>query len=70
MARAAYIYIVDNGGITLAAFTVKHECISWLAQARMENHDVSLWHVTRVRDGQTAKLSEHPCPADQFYHAN
>jgi hypothetical protein len=56
MSRASYIWIVTNaqGGI-LAAFTVKHELVSWL---RSEPGKIRWWNVERVRDGNPALLGE------------
>ncbi len=51
MARSAYVYVVANGtGHLLAAFTVKHELLSWLARPEHEQ-DRDVWVVVRVRDG-------------------
>ncbi|MBF6358105.1 hypothetical protein IU449_26780 [Nocardia higoensis] len=50
MARSEYVYIVTavEGGCAdiLAAFTVKHELVSWLRANPASDH-----RVTRVRDG-------------------
>jgi hypothetical protein len=51
MARSTYIYavvqaVVDDHGV-MAAFTVKHELVSWL---RRQN-DTSGVYVLRMRDG-------------------
>ena len=53
MARSTYIYIVENieAGAVLAAFTVKHECVSWLRRQDKE-YDLRRWIVMRVPDGQ------------------
>lgn len=48
MARSSYIYTVqDSDGSVVAAFTVKHELVTWKSQ----NEDPFV--ITRVRDGGT-----------------
>jgi hypothetical protein len=61
MARANYIYIVSisSSGVVLSAFTVKHECRSYLASKADDGADLSKWSVLRVRDG-ARKMSEYP----------
>ena len=55
MARSSYIYLVktvcdyDAPGVPLAAFTVKHELITWLKRKTgAELADMELW---RLHDG-------------------
>ena len=58
MARASYIYIVCNADARdfeiQAAFTVKHECGTWIerkvADGTLVPHETD-WHVVRVPDG-------------------
>lgn len=61
MARSSYIYLVmpvqtlqDGGIIPIAAFTVKHELVSWL----MRNMPSDNYRVWRVADGHALKGSE------------
>lgn len=50
MARAHRIYIVKNlDGAIEAAFTVKHECQSWLRLIGLE--EIDGWLVIALRDG-------------------
>jgi len=59
VARSTYIYIVKGtSGAILAAFTVKHECISYLGNAVDMGADLSKWDVLRLRDGPS-KMSEY-----------
>ncbi len=46
MARSTYIYVVTDGRDVVAAFTVKHELVSWLRAGRAPSLSV-----TRVNDG-------------------
>jgi hypothetical protein len=32
MARSSYVYVVMNGDIPVAGFTVKHELVTWLGR--------------------------------------
>lgn len=56
MARSKYVYIVQNksedGGYARAAFTVKHECVSYLEKARATGEPLSWWTVVRMPDGK------------------
>lgn len=54
MARSSYIYMVENpeSGAVLAAFTVKHECVSWLKYQRRHHYPLDVWTVMRVPDGR------------------
>lgn len=57
MARAHYLYIVTNDyGAILAAFTVKHECVSWLERELAEGRPTHYWDVIRVPDGQSVQV--------------
>lgn len=49
MARASYVYLVSTYGDANAAFTVKHECVTWLSR-RFPNRWAPL-RVFRVPDG-------------------
>lgn len=53
MARSSYVYTVQRYGSVVAAFTVKHELISWLHwQERQHPHDFQVAHtVLRMSDG-------------------
>lgn len=46
MARSTYIYLVNDGWGVVAAFTVKHELITWLRTNPSPEH-----HVKRMSDG-------------------
>jgi hypothetical protein len=49
MARSTNIYVVEQTGVTVAAFTVKHEMVTWLHRlTETERRDMTVW---RVRDG-------------------
>lgn len=52
MARASFIYVVNQGTCPIAAFTVKHELMSFL-----EDHGFPLWIVYRIKDGATELLA-------------
>lgn len=54
MARASYIYIIQNwhGGAIVRAFTVKHEMIGWVrAYVRQNPPKFSVIRVPDGRDG-------------------
>jgi hypothetical protein len=70
MARSSYIYVVSiaSSGVVLAGFTVKRECLSYLANQADNGADLSKWTVLRLRDNGT-KMSEPAAPcfgADEF----
>jgi hypothetical protein len=68
VARAANIYIVLNHrDLIVAAFTVKHECGSWLEE-RVETTDLSEWTVVRLPDGRSAPADETSAPVLSFIH--
>jgi len=53
MPRASYVYVVRLTGTLVAAFTVKHELVTWLRVRLAEApHLEDLYRVTRLRDGQ------------------
>lgn len=59
MARSTYIYVVmDSGDEVVAAFTVKHELLTWLS-----SHTNDDYHVWRLDDG--ARTFWHP-QTDRF----
>jgi hypothetical protein len=49
MARSSYIYVVTNKGELRAAFTVKHELVSWLD--RHDDDQLSEFELWRCQDG-------------------
>ncbi len=52
MARSSYIYVITRpmaANPVVAAFTVKHECQSYIEDAK--DGDKELWTVRRYRDG-------------------
>jgi hypothetical protein len=55
MARAYSIFlVVDNerdGVEPIAAFTVKRECLEWLARCRVATPGADSWRVLRFHDG-------------------
>lgn len=51
MARSVYIYIVDSFIGPIAAFTVKHELMSWW-QEHKHMHERQRFVVLRLRDGR------------------
>jgi hypothetical protein len=51
MARSSYIYLVVGGIVPIAAFTVKHECLSWLERCKVASPGADSWRVFRFRDG-------------------
>lgn len=68
MARSTNIFIVENpeAGAVLAAFTVKHECKTWLARVE-KNHFIKGWTVMRVPDGSGFEHRDVLIiPADKF----
>ncbi len=60
MARASTIWVVTMAHDVLAAFTVKHELVTWLKQRRTLMNTF----VQRTPDG--GRLAEEMIPADQF----
>jgi len=55
MPRASYIYVVRLSGGLVAAFTVKHELMTFLRhRTEMAPHLTEHYRVHRVRDGQAA----------------
>jgi hypothetical protein len=75
MARSTYIYVVvhkQHHGI-LATFTVKHECVAWLAKQELLNYDPSVWVVERHYDGMKSENRFGrvvDLPADTFLKVN
>lgn len=51
MARSSYIYIVMEGNSLRAAFTVKHECQTWLERNPAPKQTASTRWVRRMYDG-------------------
>lgn len=71
MARSTRIYVVlDSGNEPLAAFTVKHECASWLRETRgkVRYYFFQHWWVCSFSDGlsQKAHDSTNMGNVDQF----
>lgn len=48
MARSTYVYVVQEGDVVAAGFTVKHELMTWL---RRQGPRLGALEVTRVHDG-------------------
>jgi hypothetical protein len=68
MPRAAYIYVVRQYPLKslVAAFTVKHELVTWLRRRLVEAPLlVDLYLVTRLRDGQGPETALHMGTARQ-----
>jgi hypothetical protein len=55
VARSSYIWVVQRHDALAAAFTVKHEMISWLEQ---QNAIDSGWWVIRMPDGPRRATNE------------
>lgn len=55
MARSSYIYLLTQYGTPWAAFTVKHELITYVEQ-RIPAHLYSEYRVHRIPDGQDTVL--------------
>jgi hypothetical protein len=49
MARAHSIWVVVEGGVPRAAFTVKHELMAWLRRYSFETR--MDWRYYKIRDG-------------------
>lgn len=64
MPRSTYIYIVWMGEVPAKAFTVKHECYSWLKRQKAGIADQLL--ITRVRDGGQDDGEGRTISANQF----
>ena len=52
MARSTYVYLVTQYGTPFAAFTVKHELMTW-AERTIPPHLFSEYRVHRMPDGST-----------------
>lgn len=58
MARASHCYLViGTCGENKAAFTVKHELLSFLR--KHDNITLSLWDVQRIPDGGVATVADY-----------
>ena len=68
MARAHNIYIVTNASIDamLAAFTVKHECVTWLQAQAREGYEIDAWAVFYFPDGKEPQYPVHHVNAASF----
>lgn len=64
MARSSYIYVVEHAAPentdpphAVAAFTVKHELISWLQNVNSEDHPFfNEYTIYRFKDGTTERV--------------
>ena len=68
MPRASYIYVVRQWPprSLVAAFTVKHELVTWLCRRVAEApHMAELYRVTRLRDGQGVETAQYMGTARQ-----
>lgn len=50
MARSSYVYIVQDGGLLIAGFTVKHELATWLTH-NAQVFDPEDTSIARLPDG-------------------
>ena len=68
MARAHYIYIVVNmaNDAMLTAFTVKHECVTWLHTQQREGFEIDGWVVFSFPDGKEPQYPVHHVNAASF----
>ena len=63
MARSQYIYLVRYKETLLAAFTVKHEAVSW---ARFRSgHPLETLQLSSMRDGIYGDKTEKPIPWEE-----
>ena len=64
MARSSYIYVVDDDGHPVAAFTVKHELVSYLREVK----PAALWFysVHRLRDGLIDRVLPVHLPMEEL----
>jgi hypothetical protein len=51
MARSTYIYVLWYEDDFVAAFTVKHELVTWLKSVQRQPESIEEYRVERVRDG-------------------
>lgn len=63
MARSSYVYVaIDVNDEPMAAFTVKHELVSWLAGRKQPEPgnpgDPIVWRVVRLPDGEDGKVAD------------
>jgi hypothetical protein len=66
MPRASYIYVLRLDNYLVAAFTVKHELVTWLCRRVAEApHMADLYRVTRLRDGQGPEMALYMGTAKQ-----
>lgn len=63
MARATYIYVVMDGHEPLAAFTVKHELVSWVRRGHL-GQITGIWRIPdnafpgRSKENITSEIRE------------